>query len=267
MARGDADDGGLEILSKAGAIIDALAATPQLSAAGLAEAVGEPTSSTYRLLQSLTALGWVDPAPTRGAYRLGLGLMSTGASVEASLDVRGLALPRMRALRAEADLAVLLCYRKGLRAVCVERLEGHDVTSVAMQVADSLPLHRGAAPLALLAHLPAGERSAVVEQLADPLLTRPDDPADVEALTAELAAIRERGYARSDQDVTVGIAALGSPVLNHRGEMVAALSVSGLRERVIDQEEHVSALVTAAAAAISGDLGHGGTQGIGGDDG
>lgn len=258
MAQGDPDDGGLEILSKAGAIIDALSATPQLSAAGLAEAVGEPTSSTYRLLQSLTALGWVDASPTRGAYRLGLGLMSTGAAVEASLDVRDLALPRMRALRAEADLAVLLCYRKGNRAVCVERLDGHDVTSVAMQVADSLPLHRGAAPLALLAHLPAGERTAVVEQLTDPRLAQPHEPADGDALTAELGAIRSRGYARSDQDVTIGIAAFGSPVLNHRGELVAALSVSGLRERVIDREEAVSSLLVATAAEISGDLGFGG---------
>lgn len=258
MARGDADDGGLEILSKAGAIIDALTTTPQLSAAGLAEAVGEPTSSTYRLLQSLTALGWVDPAPTRGAYRLGLGLMSTGAAVEATMDVRDLARPRMRELRAEADLAVLLCYRKGPRAVCVERFDGHDVTSVAMQVADSLPLHRGAAPLALLAHLPGGERSAMVEVLADPTN---EDPADAEALTAELDAIRERGYARSDQDVTLGIAALGAPVLNHRGELVAALSVSGLRERVLADEERISALVVAAAAAVSGDLGHGGHRG------
>lgn len=255
MTRGDVDDGGLEILGKAGAIIDVLTATPQLSAAGLAEAVGEPTSSTYRLLQSLTALGWVDPAPTRGTYRLGLGLMSTGAAVEASLDVRDLAVPRMRTLRAEADLAVLLCYRKGIRAVCVERLDGHDVTSVTMQVADSLPLHRGAAPLALLAHLPAGERAAVLEQLTDPQLVQPYDPADADALRAELAAIRARGYARSDEDVTIGIAAFGSPVLNHRGELVAALSVSGLRERVIDQEETVSALVTAAAAEISRDLG------------
>ncbi|MEG8037665.1 helix-turn-helix domain-containing protein [Sphingomonas sp. LR61] len=146
MADGASDDGGIEILSKAGAIIDALADTEALTVSALADAVGEPTSSTYRLLQSLTAMGWVDAAPARGTYRLGLACMQIGGVLEDSLDVRGLALPRLRELRSSVGVAALLCYRRGTRAVCVERLEGHDVRSVAMQVGDSLPLHVGGAP-------------------------------------------------------------------------------------------------------------------------
>ncbi|WIB77714.1 IclR family transcriptional regulator [Curtobacterium sp. MCPF17_002] len=254
MADEAADDGGIEILSKAGAIIDALTETKVLTVSAIADAVEEPTSSTYRLLQSLIAMGWVDPAPARGTYRLGLACMQIGGVLEDSLDVRGLALPRMRALRSTAGVAALLCYRRGTRAVCVERIEGHDVRSVAMQVGDSLPLHVGGAPRALLASLPTGERRAVVDELlAGGDQQYPVPPAA--DLDAELRATRDRGYARSDQDVTIGIAAFGSPVFNHRGELVAAVSISGLRERLVGREDELAALVVATAADISADLG------------
>ncbi|WP_144755853.1 IclR family transcriptional regulator [Curtobacterium pusillum] len=265
MADGASDDGGIEILSKAGAIIDALAGTQALTVSALAEAVDEPTSSTYRLLQSLLAMGWVDAAPTRGTYRLGLACMQIGGVLEDSLDVRGVALPRMRELRSTAGVAALLCYRRGVRAVCVERLEGHDVRSVAMQVGDALPLHVGGAPRALLAFLAAGEQHAVVDELlaggggvGGDGVGRAADPYPVPSaaeLDTELRATRERGYARSDQDVTIGIAAFGSPVFNHRGELVAAVSISGLRERLVEREAEMSALVVSTAAAISADLG------------
>lgn len=256
MADGGTEGGGIEILSKAGALVDALARSPQLTVGELAETVGEPTSSTYRLLQTLQTLGWIEAAPARGAYRLGIAFMTIGGAIEESLDVRGVALPRMRALRARADVAVLLCYRKGANAVCVERLEGHDVRSVAMQVGDSLPLHVGGAPLALLAFLPHGEQRAVLERLGELASTSGYSLPDPAVLAARLEETRAHGYARSDQDVTIGIAAFGSPVFNHRGELVAAVSVSGLRERLVDREDDLAAQVVGTAAAISTDLGH-----------
>lgn len=256
MADGAAGDGGIEILSKAGALVDALAQGGHLSVGTLAQSVGEPTSSTYRLLQSLQALDWVEPAPARGTYRLGLAFLRVGGAIEESLDVRTVAGPHLRALRQGADVAALLCYRKGAFAVCVERLEGRDVRSVAMQVGDSLPLHVGGAPLALLANLPRGEQHAVIEHLAGAgdSLEHPLPPTS--ELEARLAEVREQGYARSDQDVTVGIAAFGSPIFNHRGELVASVSVSGLRERLIDREQELAQMVRETAAAIGAELGH-----------
>jgi DNA-binding IclR family transcriptional regulator len=256
MADGVSEDGGIEILGKAGAIIDALASAGALSVNALADAVGEPTSSTYRLLQSLIALGWVEPAPARGSYRLGLAFMQIGGVLEDSLDVRAVALPRLRALRSSANVAALLCYRRGIRAVCVERLEGHDVRSVAMQVGDSLPLHVGGAPIALLAWLPAGEQHAVLDELVAAADTLPYPVPPIGRLEAMLRDTRARGWSRSDEDVTIGIAAFGSPVFNHRGEVVAAVSISGLREGLLEREPELAAGVVRTARAISTDLGY-----------
>jgi DNA-binding IclR family transcriptional regulator len=226
------DSGGLELISKAGAVLDILEQHKEASAADLAAALGEPLSSVYRLLQSLTTTGWVDRGSRRGAYRLGLSLMTIGGLVEDHLDIRDASLPSLRELVDATYLTSFLCVRRGPRAVCLERIEGHAVQSLAMLLGGSLPLYAGAAPRALLAFLPVAEQSAILNDTSQQLRDDPPRPDDKDII-ADIARIRAAGYSVSDGDVTPGIAALGAPVFNHRGEVQGALSLGGLRGQVL----------------------------------
>ena len=227
------DSGGLELISKAGAVLDILEQHKEASAADLAAALGEPLSSVYRLLQSLTTTGWVDRGSRRGAYRLGLSLMTIGGLVEDHLDIRDASLPSLRELVDATKETSLLCVRRGPRAVCLERIEGYAVQSLAMLLGGSLPLYAGAAPRALLAFLPVAEQSAILKDTSQQLRDDPPRPDDQDII-ADIARIRAAGYSVSDGDVTPGIAALGAPVFNHRGEVQGALSLSGLRGQVLN---------------------------------
>ena len=169
------DSGGLELISKAGAVLDILEQHKEASAADLAAALGEPLSSVYRLLQSLTTTGWVDRGSRRGAYRLGLSLMTIGGLVEDHLDIREASLPSLRELVDATNVTSFLCVRRGPRAVCLERIEGYAVQSLAMLLGGSLPLYAGAAPRALLAFLPVAEQSAILKDTSQQLR---DDPPD-----------------------------------------------------------------------------------------
>ena len=227
------DSGGLELISKAGAVLDILEQHKEASAADLAAALGEPLSSVYRLLQSLTTTGWVDRGSRRGAYRLGLSLMTIGGLVEDHLDIRDASLPSLRELVDATNVTSFLCVRRGPRAVCLERIEGYAVQSLAMLLGGSLPLYAGAAPRALLAFLPVAEQSAILKDTSQQLRDDPPRPDDKDII-ADIARIRAAGYSVSDGDVTPGIAALGAPVFNHRGEVQGALSLSGLRGQVLN---------------------------------
>jgi DNA-binding IclR family transcriptional regulator len=227
------DSGGLELSSKAGAVLDILEQHKEASAADLAAVLGEPLSSVYRLLQSLTTTGWVDRGSRRGAYRLGLSLMTIGGLVEDHLDIREASLPSLRELVDATNLTSFLCVRRGPRAVCLERIEGYAVQSLAMLLGGSLPLYAGAAPRALLAFLPVAEQSAILKDTSQQLRDDPPRPDDQDII-ADIARIRAAGYSVSDGDVTPGIAALGAPVFNHRGEVQGALSLSGLRGQVLN---------------------------------
>jgi len=227
------DSGGLELISKAGAVLDILEHHKEASAADLAAVLGEPLSSVYRLLQSLTTTRWVDRGSRRGAYRLGLSLMTLGGLVADHLDIRDASLPSLRELVDATNVTSFLCVRRGPRAVCLERIEGYAVQSLAMLLGGSLPLYAGAAPRALLAFLPVAEQSAILKDTSQQLRDDPPRPDDQDII-ADIARIRAAGYSVSDGDVTPGFAALGAPVFNHRGEVQGALSLSGLRGQVLN---------------------------------
>jgi len=248
--------GGLELISKAGAVLDILEQHKEASAADLAAALGEPLSSVYRLLQSLTTTGWVDRGSRRGAYRLGLSLMTIGGLVEDHLDIREASLPSLRELVDATGVTSFLCVRRGPRAVCLERIEGYAVQSLAMLLGGSLPLYAGAAPRALLAFLPVAEQSAILKDTSQQLRDDPPRPDDQDII-ADIARIRAVGYSVSNGDVTPGIAALGAPVFNHRGEVQGALSLSGLRGQVLNPAgvDHTIELLRLAAGKASAGLG------------
>jgi DNA-binding IclR family transcriptional regulator len=225
--------GGLEILEKVDALISALAQHGEMSAAVLAGEVQEPVSSTYRLLANLSRSGWVAPGSRRGLYRLGLFFMRVGGQLEDSLDIRERTLPPLQKLLNDTGQTAYLCVRDGLRAVCIERLDGGDVRSMALTLGASLPLIIGGAPKAILAFLPDSEYESVRD--ASLAVARQEGrPRDVADVDRAVAGIRRDGISVSDGDVTAGVAALGAPVFNHRGELVAAVSVSGIRAHILD---------------------------------
>jgi DNA-binding IclR family transcriptional regulator len=254
---------GLEILGKANAIVAALKGRAELTAGQIAETVGEPVSSTYRLLQTLAAIGWVETGRRRGLFRLGIYFLRVGGRLEERLDVREASRLPLQELRQETGWTSFLFIRLRTRGVCIERFDGASVRSLAIQVGESLPLHHGAGPRAILAFLPAGEQQAVIEQFAsdyhDPQWPAPDQA----ALRANITADHDRGYSISDEDVTPGIAAIGAPVFSHRGEVKGAVSVSGLRDPVLDPALRVADLVQRTARDVSRALGYAGECDLG----
>src|SRR5699024_8164828 len=139
----------------------------EASAQQIAEHADEPVSSTYRLLASLNALGWVDQGSRRGVFRIGLRAVRVGGMLEDQTSVRDACRPSLSDLRHEMNATSFLCYRRSDNAVCVERFAGRDVQSLAMRLGDSLPLHSGGAPLAILAFVPTSEREAILSRFAE----------------------------------------------------------------------------------------------------
>jgi DNA-binding IclR family transcriptional regulator len=127
------------------------------------------------------------------------------------------------------------------------------VRSLALQLGDSLPLWAGAAPIAILAFLPKSERDRLIGELE-----RSPGAASPSRLDLQdtIAQTRERGYAVSDKDVILGIAAVGAPVYNHRGELEAAISISGLRPHLLGDLAATAQIVVAAATDTSAALGY-----------
>ena len=80
---------------------------------------------------------------------------------------------------------------------------------------------------------------------------------DMEKLQQELADVRRRGYATDRGEAVEGACCIGAPVRDHRGEVVAAVSVSIMARRVRSwPEPRLVSLITATGAKISTALGY-----------
>ncbi|MGH4002471.1 MAG: IclR family transcriptional regulator, partial [Pseudonocardiaceae bacterium] len=220
------------VIAKAGALMVALASERVTTSGRLTEMIGEPVSSVYRMLATLAEAGWVEQIEHRGSYRVGSKLLSLSWNLRRRLDIRRAAVPVLKEIHQATGETTFLCIRRGPRAVCIERIDGIRVNSRVLQLGESLPLHVGAAPRALLAF----EEREAWEEYASIAASSGDPWRGVRSrseLYADLDEIRSHGVVVSDNDVTPGIAAIGAPIFDHRGEVAASLSVSGLREGIL----------------------------------
>jgi DNA-binding IclR family transcriptional regulator len=252
------DPNSVRVLKKAALLLDFLERSEeaQLSVTELARAMGEPRSSVYRLLRTLQELGWIEAGSTRGTYRLGLKLFRLGGAVMRRFDVRNSALPLMRDIHAETGETVFLCVRRGFEAVCIERIDGDRVQSLALRLGGALPLHVGAAPRTLLSFETPEFRNEYA-RTAELTSYTEYTVATSERLEEALEAVRNTGYAVSNEDVTPGIAAVGAPIFDHTGKIRAALSISGVVPTILgDRAERIVRLVVDGAKEVSLTLGY-----------
>lgn len=208
----------------------------EASAADIADAISEPRSSIYRLLSSLQAEGFVEAGSRRGQFRLGFKLLSLATAVVSRFDERKFAMPAMERLHELTGETVFLCVPRKDDAVCIERIEGMRVRSLALQLGGALPLHAGAAPRAILANLPEREWASYLDRNAPLQRFTPSTPVDPDTLHAVLEQTRAEGIAISDQDVTPGVAAIGVPITDYRGQVRGALSISGIRDSILGEQ-------------------------------
>jgi len=84
---------------------------------------------------------------------------------------------------------------------------------------------------------------------------------DVAELEAQLEAVREAGFARTYEELEVGLDAVAAPVRSAEGEIVAALDVSGPSHRLrVEGRHELVDLTKEAAADLSRRLGYRGRR-------
>lgn len=248
-------ESGLQSVIKSFTLIEALVEAGEASAATLAEEIGEPRSSVYRMLATLQQIGVVEPGSRRGLHRPGLGLVRLGGSVLTRFDERQLLLPVLESLRAQTKETVHLALRRGFQAVFIERLQGESAHALAIKLGGVLPLHVGASPRALLAFEPALFWDEYFAETTIEAWTQ-SAPATEAEVREILAEIRRTGVSISDGDVVAGVATVGAPVFDHRGVVRAAIAFNLLPEALRADRAGAIELARTASAAASRTFGY-----------
>ncbi len=255
MVEGQRGSEPVRVLVKAMAVLELLAQSDEpLSLAEVATTLDLNKSTCYRILDTLAA-GEFAERPSSGFYRLGIGAFRIGNAMTHRMDVRDRALPSMRAFFKATGETIFLLVRRGPEAVCVERLDGRYAATHTLRIGGSLPLHTGAGPRLLLAVMEEADRKMYLD---GPFAKSTGGSEEARRrLVDQLADIRSSGYAVSENDIEDGVRAISAPVYSLDGDVVAALSISGLTVHLPDAEiADVIRSLQSAAQEVSRALGY-----------
>jgi len=206
---------GAETAARALAMV--LAAEPR-TAAELEGALG---GEVAQALIELERAGLVEP-DRAGAWRSGPAIVRH-AQLAALAEI---AAPVLARLAAESGETANLIVSRAGATVAIAQADGRHLLGATNWIGRPLPLHCSAAGKVLLAFGAATLADGPLERFASATIV------DRDALQGDLDAVRERGYSTLADELEEGLSAVGAPVRDRGGAVVAAITLAGATLRL-----------------------------------
>lgn len=195
---------------------------PELTLSEVAARSGLSPATSRRLLLTLTHLGYVGRHGSR--FLLRPRILELGAAFLGSMNLQEVAQPYLLDLRDQTGDSSSLTVLDGHDIIHVSHVSTRRLIRVFVTSGTRIPAYVSATGRVFLAHLPAREleqylQTADLEPLTGSTVTSPDE------LRAILERVRHDGYALVTDQLDYGVTAIGVPVADVGGRVVAGVSV------------------------------------------
>jgi len=212
-------------------------------------------STVYRLLKTLREDGIVTQNEITLRYSLGVGFLEIALNYLSSMDLRKAAAQHMKMLQEKTGETVNLALIDGFEVVYIDRIESNQDLRHSISIGKRAAIHCTSLGKAIIAFM---DRDVISKLLSKtPLQKNTTFTKDsVEAIMAELLEIQKTRVAVDDREHQEHIRCVGSPIFDIRGNVIAAVSVSGPISRVTYKKfEELKREIRKTAQSISEDLG------------
>ncbi len=230
--------------------------TGALSLTEIKDAAKLNKTTAFRIISTLESAGYLERDSETKKYRPGLKVLQLGFTAITSLEFRHVARPYLRQLSQDVGETVSLSVLDGMDVVYVDRVRKQQIVGVVLGIGSRIPAQCGSMGKVMLAHLLAEELTQRLNQPLTPCTQ--NSMADRAAIEAELALVRNQGYALNDEELEIGLRAVAAPIWDHTNQVVAAINVTG-SVRTISHPRMVTELapkVMETAVQISQALGY-----------
>lgn len=219
-----ASDQFVQSLSRGLAVIRAFdAENTEMTLADVARRTGLTRATARRFLLTLVQLGYVR---TDGRlFTLTAQVLQLGYSFLSGLTLPQIAEPHLEALSQEVKESTSASILDGQDIVYVARVPYRRIMTVGINIGTRFPAYATSMGRVLLAGLGEAELNAYLAGLELRKLT-PGTVDSVDALLAEIATVREQGWALVNQELEAGLRSVAAPLLGRNGRVVAAVNVS-----------------------------------------
>jgi DNA-binding IclR family transcriptional regulator len=242
-----------QTVERAVAIIEQISDRPA-SLGEVAERLGVHKSTALRLLQTLERAGFAR-RDEGGRYNVGTRLIGIATKALDSLDLREIARPHLTRLNQACGHTIHLASLLDGDIVYIDKYEGRTSVRMYSRIGKTASAHASGVGKAILCHLDKAQLDELlagitwVRHTAKTLVTE-------DAFRAELADVRERGYARDDGEFEEIINCVAAPIRSSNGQVRSAISISA--PKMVTPLAELELLVPdllATAEAISRDYG------------
>lgn len=218
---------GTGALEKAMDVLEAVGSSPNgVSQSTLAQSLGLPRTTLYRIIATLIERGMIRRDPLRKVYRLGFRYLELVRNAYLMPDLVAAASSELRALRDLTGETSYLAVLDGNEVRSLERCDGAHTQRSAATLGQSKPVYCTGQGKAILAAMDDTAREAILKGLTLAPLT-PLTLVDRRRLNAELRITQVRGYAIDNEEIRMGVRCVAAAICDNTGKVHGALSVAG----------------------------------------
>ena len=221
----------------------------------LAERLGLPKTSLFRLLRSLESGGFV--TSVNGVHQVGPQTVKLGMAIMQNREFPKSARAAMEWLSEASGETVILgsIDDTGTQVVYTDVIDATNPLRFIIKMGTVRPLYTSASGLTILAYMKPAKLQAYLAEV-EFVRYAPGTISSVAALKRKIKEIRSRGTAVSIDGMFEGVFSIAAPVVNGMGQVRAGLSISAPSTRGIRQEEKFSELLLQAVSEVSRLLGY-----------
>jgi IclR family KDG regulon transcriptional repressor len=227
----------------------------------ISKKLGFHKATVSRILLVLIRYGFLQQNPQTKKFLLGPSITSLGWAINHFLNTNlvHIAKPYIDELRTSLNETIVLEVLAGTSTVMAYIAEGPQRVRIAGTIGDRIPIHAAAGAKAILAFSPP----EVTDSLLNGAMPRftPNTITDPEMFQRQLQVIRRQGFSFDNEEIDIGINAVGAPIFNYEERPVAAVVVAGPSPRVTwDSDSPIAARLKDTAAKISAQLHYNGAS-------
>jgi DNA-binding IclR family transcriptional regulator len=221
----------------------------ELSLTQIAQRASLPKSTAHRLVSDLTAWGALERTGT--GLRLGIRLFELGHLVPVHRELREIAMPFLEDLHQITQKTVNLAILDKNELLYVEKLVWRGIPAPDSRSGGRLPLHCTALGKAILAFSATSVSDEIIQRGLTSVTER--SITSVAVFRRELAEVRHTRIAFDREETTLGLFCVATPFMDQGGQLVGAISVSGVES--ILGAKNIGPALLAVSRAISRELG------------
>lgn len=193
----------------------------------LSSLTGLHKSTVHRILNSLMAKGYIEKDGETNRYSLGIKILYLSSAILDRMDVRKIARPMLEELCYNTGEVIHLSVLGNGEAVYIDKVENPNKNiRMNSQIGKGCPLHCSGVGKVLLAWKSTDNIEAILGEYGMNVFTK-NTITDIELIKKHLIKVREMGYAVDEIEHEEGIRCVAAPIFDIKGEVIAAISISG----------------------------------------